>query len=220
MKTLPWEEIDRDWIAVQRHCRDYVQQHEAEAIARYCIGHDMKDVAKRIELSRSTVQRRLDLIGVATGTGGCPQRAPLEARQRETDKLIDRYGPTDSDKEDFEPYVDHYKQQGYTDAAATRIAKAEWAGEAAVDAGAVKEERNKRDERVNRILFPKDDKDTFEIDLDMHMARVRSAATFLDESKVRNLRRRSTCEKVSTADVLWRAQAELVLQHFQPSEES
>ena len=123
------------------------------------------------------------------------------------------------DAEAFGPYFDHYVQQGHEPAAATRLAKAEWAAEAAVEAGVIKESTNKRKEKVNQILFPKDSADTFELDLKMHMARVRSAAVFLDSAKVRNLRRKSTCEKVAEADVLWRAQAELVLQHYQPSEE-
>lgn len=216
MRTMTWEEIDKDWEQVQRHCRDYVQQHEAEAIAKYCIGHDIKDVASRLSLSPRTVQRRLELIGVAAAVGGA-QSTPLEARQRETVKLIEQYGPKKQDRDEFEPYVDHYRQQGYTDAAAERIAKAEWAGEAAADAGAIRETKNKKDEKVNRILFPKDNKDTFDLDLRMHMARVKSAAKFLDDAKVRNLRRKSTCEKVAEADELWRAQAELVLAHYQPS---
>ena len=123
------------------------------------------------------------------------------------------------DSEEFAPYLEHYVQQGHKPAAATRLAKAEWAAEAAVEAGVIKESTNKRKEKVNQILFPKDSADTFELDLKMHMARVRSAAAFLDSAKVRNLRRKSTCEKVAEADVLWRAQAELVLQHYQPSEE-
>ena len=105
-----------------------------------------------------------------------------------------------ADAEEFEPYLEHYVEGGHEPAAAVRLAKAKWAAEAAVEAGVIKESTNKRNEKVNQILFPKDSADTFELDLKMHMARVRSAAAFLDSAKVRNLRRKSTCEKVAEAD--------------------
>ena len=55
---------------MQRQCREYVTQQEAEAIAKYTVGHDMKDVARRINLSATTVQNRLDLAGMSAAIGG------------------------------------------------------------------------------------------------------------------------------------------------------
>ena len=122
-----------------------------------------------------------------------------------------------SDADAFAPYVEHYVEEGHEPAAAVRLAKAEWAAEAAVEAGVIKESVNKRNEKVNQILFPEDKKETFELDLKMHMARVKAAAAFLDKANVRSLRRKSTCEKVAEADAVWKVQSELVLQHYQPS---
>ena len=100
------------------------------------------------------------------------------------------------DAKAFGPYLDHYLERGHEPATATRLAKAEWAGEAAADAGVIKETINKRKEKVNQILFPSDAKETFELDLRMHMARIKSAATFLNEAKVRDLRRRTPTKKL------------------------
>jgi hypothetical protein len=118
---------------------------------------------------------------------------------------------TGSDAEEFEPYLDHYTTQGHEPAAAVRLAKAEWAAESAVEAGVIKEDRNKQNERVNRIAFPDDEKDTFGIDLRMHVARVKSAAAFLDTAKVNFLRRKSTCTMVESANEAWAEQYERIL---------
>ena len=95
------------------------------------------------------------------------------------------------DAEQFEPYLNHYLSEGHEPAAAARLAKAEWAAEAAVDAGVIKEGTNKRNKKVNRILFPTKDADDFDLDLKSHMNKVRHAAKFLDNAKVNLLRRKS-----------------------------
>ena len=115
------------------------------------------------------------------------------------------------DAKQFEPYLEHYVQQGHEPAAAVRLAKAEWAAESAVEAGVIKEDVNKRNEKINRILFPDDEKDNFKLDLQMHMARVKAAAKFLDQAKMLYLRRKATCEMVESANEAWEIQVERVL---------
>ena len=142
MRTMTWEEIDRDWKKVQRTGPEYVQREEAEAMSKYCIGHSIEDVAKRLGVAHKTIQNRLDLLGVIRGAGRGRQIAPLEARLRDTwvAKLIDVYGPdvsdqplnwSESDGEKLGPYLVHYMVEGYTEDAALRLAKAEWAGKEA-----------------------------------------------------------------------------------------
>jgi hypothetical protein len=116
------------------------------------------------------------------------------------------------DAEAFQPYLDYYLEEGHTPAAATRLAKAEWAAEEAVSAGVIKEDRKKSGERVNRILFPEDQTDTWELRFRGHMAAVERAAEFLDspETKINYLRRKSTCEKVASAHAKWLEQVERV----------
>ena len=239
MNTMTWEEIDKDWVGLRKKHRMEI----AQAVARYCIGHGIQEVSDHLGYSKQWLHVQLETAGIGSGIGGLNNITPLTGSTanvaKEVPRLVKEYGPAvtvkvnddgqgnqtiatiyGDDAEAFGPYLDHYIEQGHEPAAATRLAKAEWAAEAAVEAGVIKETKNKRDEKVNQILFPKDAKDTFDLDLKMHMARVKSAAAFLDKANVRRLRSQATCEKVAEADAAWKVQAELVLQHYQPSMEN
>ena len=65
--------------------------------------------------------------------------------------------------------------------------------------------------QVDTKLFPNEKEMDFDLDLKWHMARVRSAARFLDEAKMNCLRRESTCEKVAEASEAWSEQTDRVL---------
>jgi len=234
MKTMTWEEIDKDWGGLQKRHRMEI----AQAVVRYCVGHKTSEVAGRLGYSDRWVSDQLDYagIGVALGGGGESFSTPqLVAKgnqgvDRATDRLISEFAPSvkvklnddgrgnqtiasveGKDAEAFQPYLDHYVDQGHEPAAAVRLAKAEWAAEEAVNAGVIKEDVNKRNEKVNRILFPDDAKDTFELDLKMHMARVKAAAKFLDQAKMNHLRRKSTCLMVESANEAWVEQVDRIL---------
>ena len=234
MQTMTWEAIEKDWGGLQKRHR----MELAQAVARYCIGHSIKDVAKRLGQSRDWVQSRLDLAGVIAGVGS---PTPLVGGDRgaieDSQRIVRDFGPSvevalsgdgkgnqyvaaidGDDAEAFEPYIDHYVNEGHTPAAATRLAKAEWAAEAAVEAGVIKEDTKKSGERVNKILFPEDDVDTWTLRFRGHMAAVERAAEFLDspETKINYLRRKSTCEKVASAHAKWLEQVERVC-NFHPS---
>jgi len=239
MKTMTWEEIDKDWGGLQKRHRMEI----AQAVARYCVGHKLKEVAERLGFGENWLRRQLDYAGIAAAVGqgsqvGTPQIVASGKRQssddrsgvdRATERVIREFAPKvevklegqggdqsiasiqGKDAAAFQPYLDHYVEQGHEPAAAVRLAKAEWAAEEAVNAGVIKEDVNKRNEKVNRILFPDDAKDTFELDLKMHMARVKAAAKFLDQAKMNYLRRKSTCEMVESANEAWVEQVERVL---------
>lgn len=231
MNAMSWEEIDKDWNGLQKRHRMEV----AEAVARYCIGHSMKEVAKRLGQSMMWIQQRLDMVGVSAGvgdTGPCTPRLVGKGRgvQEDCARVAKEFAPsiaihlkddgkgkqsidkvTGDDALGFQPYLDHYIQQGHEPAAAIRLAKAEWAAEEAIEAGVIQESKNKRDEKVNQILFPKEKESTFVLDLKMHMARVESAARFLDEAKINHLRSKATCERVASAHEKWLEQVERVL---------
>lgn len=230
MKTMTWEEIDRDWGGLQKRHRMEI----AQAVARYCVGHKMEEVAQRLGYSGKWLQTQLDYAGIGFALGGTnfPLTGSTDNVAKEVPRLIDEYGPdikasvvgqggTDvkiegKDAEQFQPYLEHYVEQGHEPAAAVRLAKADWAAESAVEAGVIKEDVNKRNEKVNRILFPEDAKDTFDIDLKMHIARVKAAASFLDNAKVNFLRRKSTCEMVESANEKWVEQVDRIL-NFHPN---
>jgi hypothetical protein len=225
MRTMTWEEIDKDWNGLQKKHRLEI----AERVAAYCIGHKMEDVAKRLGYSMDWLRVQLDYAGVSAALGS--EKTTLTGSTnnvaKEVPRLISEFAPsvkaevvgqggtnvkvTGKDAEAFEPYLEHYVEKGHEPAAAIRLAKAEWAAEAAVEAGVIKESRTKENERVNRILFPDQPRHDFDIDLEMHIARVKSAAKFLDTAKVNFLRRKSTCEMVESANEAWVEQVERVL---------
>jgi hypothetical protein len=229
MKTMTWEEIEKDWGGLQKKHRMEI----AQAVARYCVGHSMKEVGEKLGYSHQWVLTQLDYAGVSAGIGGPVKKSLTGSTDnvaKELPRLISEFAPDvqvktqggkngagevvaieGKDADAFQPYLDHYVEQGHEPAAAVRLAKAEWAAEEAVNAGVIKEDVNKRNEKVNRILFPDDAKDTFEIDLKMHMARVKAAAKFLDQAKMNYLRRKSTCEMVESANEAWVEQVERVL---------
>ena len=230
MKTMTWNEIDKDWAGLQKRHRMEI----AEAVARYCIGNSISNVAEWLGYTRTWVQQQLDYAGMSEALGGAGNLTPLSGSsgntEREATQVLREFAPsveiktkddgkgnrtiteiTGRDADEFEPYVDHYLRQGHEADAAVRLAKAEYATEEAVEAGVIKESTNKRNEKVNQILFPDDAKDTFELDLKLHMARVKAAARFLDEAKMPCLRRKSTCEKVKEANEAWGEQIDRIL---------
>jgi hypothetical protein len=230
---MTWEQIDQDWTGLQKRQRMEI----AQAVARYCIGHKLDEVAEHLGFSSEWTRQQLNYAGIAAaiGDGGPklltpPGKSGDKGVDHAVSRLVKEFAPdisvsleddgagnqqvsevTGADAEAFEPYLNHYLEQGHEPAAATRLAKAEWAAEAAVEAGVIQESTNKRNEKVNQILFPSDSKDSFEIDLRMHMARVESAARFLNDSKIPHLRRKSTCEKVALAHEKWLEQVERVV---------
>jgi hypothetical protein len=234
MRTMSWEEIDNDWGGLQKKHRMEI----AQAVARYCVGHKIKEIAERLGYSDTWVNQQLNFAGVGAAIGqGLKLLAPGTREntsdragvERSVERIVKEFGPSvevklegqggnksiaavqGKDADAFQPYLDHYVEQGHEPAAAVRLAKAEWAAESAVEAGVIKEDVNKRNERVNRILFPDDQKDTFELDLQTHIANVKRAARFLDEAKVPYLKRQRTCEMVASAHEKWLEQVERVL---------
>ena len=115
-----------------------------------------------------------------------------------------------SDADEFTCFVEDFLDMGHEPAAATRLAKSKWAAEAAIEAGVLKEDVNIRNERVNRILFPDQDKSINELALIRHMNNVRQAAKFLDDVEMKFLRKKSTATRVSQANAEWLEQMERV----------
>ena len=212
MRTMSWEEIDRDWNGLQKKHRGEI----ALSVARYCIGHDINDVARHLGYSQKWVQEQLDQAGIHTALGGTDAPVPLTGGRgnvaHDIPEVIRKYGPSEKEEkaEEFKEYVEHYSEEGYSKDVAKRLARAEWAGETAIEKGVIKESKDKRDKKVNRILFPEDEKDTFELQLRQHMAYVEAAARFLDTAKIPFLKRESTREKVASAHAKWLEQIERI----------
>ena len=230
MRRMTEQHVKTDFSGIQKRHRMEI----AEAVARYCIANKISDIAEWLGYSPKWVQTQLDYAGMNEALGGAGNLTPLSGSSGNTEKeatqVLRKFAPsveiktkddgkgnrtiteiTGRDADEFEPYVDHYLRQGHEADAAVRLAKAEYATEEAVEAGVIKESINKRNEKVNSILFPNAQTDNFELDLEMHMARVKAAARFLDEAKVPYLRRKSTCKKVAKANGMWSEQMDRIL---------
>ena len=208
--SMTKSEVVKHWGGLQKRHRLEI----GEAVAEYCKGNSLHKVAEWLGYTRTWVQKQLDYAGMAAALGGANAVAPLTGVSdnvaKEVPKLLSEYAPSEDD-ENFLDYRDHYEAEGHSPDVAKRLAKAELATEAAIDDGVIQESTNKRNEKVNKILFPEDSKASFEIDLDTHMARVKAAAKFLDNAKMSNLRKDSTCKKVASANEKWLEQVERVL---------
>lgn len=239
VRQMTWEEIDKDWSGLQKKHRMEIAQavarycvgHKTSEVATR-LGYSEDWLRQQLDYAgiAAAVGSKLSTLPIVA-SGKRESASDRNGIDRAAGRLIKEFAPqvnvqitSDSNKDrpiiqsvqgkdaaEFQPYLDHYIQQGHEPAAATRLAKAEWAAEAAVEAGVIKEDVNKRNEKVNRIMFPDEPKETFEIDLKMHMARVRAAARFLDEAKMQFLRRKSTCEVVELANEAWSEQVDRVL---------
>lgn len=65
MKTMTWEEIDKDWGGLQKKHRMEI----AQAVARYCVGHKIAEVADRLGYSHQWVNQQLDYAGIGEALG-------------------------------------------------------------------------------------------------------------------------------------------------------
>jgi len=233
-RKMTWEEIDKDWAGLQKRHRMEIAEH----VAQYCIGHKMMEVAERLGYDKKWVCKQLDFAGVGEVTGVTSRLVGKVGEQRSADnavsKVVSIYAPDVSvkysgttkdaiakvegnDAEAFQPYLDHYSQLGHEPAAAVRLAKAEWAAEEAVEAGVIKESTNKRNEKVNRILFPEEKQTSEQLQFESHIANVKRAANFLENAKVGFLKKESTRKAVASAHAKWLAQAEHIRDLHQPS---
>lgn len=228
MRTMTRDQIEKDWSGLQKRHRMEV----AQAVVKYCIGRTIGELADILGQSKTWVQHRIDMVGVSSGAGG-PSPDNLVGKSRGVQEDCHRVarefapnaevvlkGPNDQkyvesikgeDAEQFQPYVNYYLEEGHSPATATRLAKAEWAGEAAVEAGVIQEAVTKKNERVNQILFPTEKQDSFDLDLKQHLAKVKAAARFIDEANIDCLKRESTRKKVAEVNEAWAFQFERVL---------
>lgn len=117
----------------------------AQAVARYCIGHKMEEIAERLGYSEQWLRVQLDLAGIANAIQGSTLLTPqltgsTDNVAKEIPRIIKEYAPSvavkvegqrgnqtiasveGADAEEFEPYLNHYLAQGHEPAAATRLA--------------------------------------------------------------------------------------------------
>jgi len=148
--SAPWRSL-----GIGTDCKSGTEWTLPQAVARYCIGHDMKEVGKHLKYSHDWVVNQLDYAGVGVALGGGPTKSdPLTGGNgnvaKDVPRLVREFAPSvnvklnddgkgnqkidtveGDDAKAFQPYLDHYVNEGHTPAAATRLAKAEWAAEAA-----------------------------------------------------------------------------------------
>ena len=83
-------QIDKDWNGLQKRHRMEI----AQAVARYCIGHKMSEVAGRLNYGKDWVQTQLDYagIGVALGTEKTPLTGSTDNVAKEVPQLVKEFG--------------------------------------------------------------------------------------------------------------------------------
>jgi hypothetical protein len=188
----------------------------AEAVTRYCTGRTAEEVASLLDWSPISVYEHLDLYAIEVATCGSTSRgnhgmgsyAQGNFTLDDVRDVIERFAPDENNPE-FEPFVDNYSMEGHTDEVAKRLARAEWAGEEAVEAGVIQECFKKKEKRAKRLLFPNDDAG-FELKLRRHTANVKAATKFFDDAKINQLSRKTTCEKVLLMDAEWVEQVDRI----------
>ena len=227
MGIMTWDQIRNDWAGLQKRHRMEI----ARAVATYCAGHKMEEVAKELGFTMEWVRQQLDHAGVSIAVEGGFGKDTL---QNQIAKVVRKFGPDvkvklegqggnqsissieGDDAEEFEPYLDQYLNDGHEPAAATRLAKAEWAAEEALEAGIFKESTNKRKERIVRVLSPDGETVKYLIDLNVNAARMNIFCTWLDASKIEDLKRPQTRTIIAKVHDKWREQVDR-LRNFHPT---
>ena len=66
MRAMTWKKIDKDWAGLQKRHRMEI----AQAVARYRVGHKVKEVAELLGFSYRWTVKQLDYAGMGEATGG------------------------------------------------------------------------------------------------------------------------------------------------------
>jgi len=191
----------------------------AEAVMDIAVGRSMKEISDLLGYGRDWVREQLDRAGIDRAIGG-PAVTPLTGGTRKiptrdlVSDLIIKHKPLENDSEDFETFVKHYADEGHDPDIANRLAKANWAGEVAIETGEITEAPKQRAGKVKAMLIT-GDAGQFKLRLQSHMASVRSAARFLDEAKISDLKLARTKKRLRKANANWMEQMERI-ENFHP----
>lgn len=130
-------------------------------------------------------------------------------RHTEVKQVVKQFKPEKPSEEE----VSRYELDGHTPEAAKCLASASEARDAAMQKGVVRESKTKEKERVANIILPEGTR--WDMDLKSLCARVRVAASILDQAKISDLKKAVTAKKVAEVHSLWMEQIERII-NFHP----
>ena len=211
------------WESTERKIAKFTITEQASALMAIAVGRDIKEIAAVCDKSPFWVRERLMHSGVdeACETNGISARAEFSADGSQVatgghnkvrpalTKIVSDYAPEPTSKE-FGEYVEHYTERGYTPDVAKAVAKAEWAGETAIEKGIIKPSAKDKGKKTREILFPNSQEAKAQNNLEMHMLRVKAAAKFLDECNMKLLRKQKNADLILEAGELFAAEVERI----------
>ena len=226
MKLLPKlndKQAKSLWESTERKIVKFTIAEQASALMAIAVGRDIKAVAKVCDKSERWVRERLMHSGIdeACETNGISPAAQFSAEGTLTkeahphkvrpalEKIVSDYSPEPTSKE-FSEYVEHYTDRGYTPDVAKAVAKAEWAGETAIEKGIIKPSAKDKGKKTREILFPNSQEAKAQNTLEMHMLRVKAAAEFLDTCNMKILRKQKNADLILEAGELFAAEVERI----------
>ena len=209
------------WQSAVNKIERFTITEQANALMDIAYGRSIKEIAAICDKGRSWVEMRLKLAGI---NSSCEKNGIVGAQTISTNvqkpssrnktepailKIVSEYGPDTEDK-DFKKEVKSLVDEGYQKDVATALAKAEWAGEVAIQEKVIKQSAKDREKQTRQFLFPNSKEDKLQNTLAMHILRVKAAAKFLDECNMKLLRKKKNAAMILEAGELFAAEVERI----------
>lgn len=217
------EQARSRWQSAVNKIERFTITEQANALMDIAYDRSIKEIAAICDKSRGWVEERLrhaginaacEKNGIATAGTISSNHSGVDGTSRRTirptiNKVVSEYGPDTQDK-DFKKEVKSLVEDGYQKDVATALAKAEWAGEVAIQENVIKQSAKDREKKTRQFLFPNDKEDKMQNTLEMHLLRVKSAAKFLDECNMKLLRKKKNAAMILEAGELFAAEVERI----------
>ena len=215
------EQARSRWQSAVNKIERFTITEQANALMDIAYGRSIKEIAAICDKSRAWVEERLrhaginaacEKNGIAAAAAISTNATPTGSRNKTRpaiNKVVSEYGPDTQDK-DFKKEVKSLVDDGYQKDVATALAKAEWAGEVAIQEKVIKQSAKDREKQTRQFLFPNDKEDKMQNTLAMHILRVKAAAKFLDECNMKLLRKKKNAAMILEAGELFAAEVERI----------
>ena len=215
------EQARSRWQGAVSKIERFTITEQANALMDIAYGRSIKEIAAICDKSRKWVEERLKHAGInaACEKNGIRTAAPIstnispDSKSQTTrpavNKVVSEYGPDLQDK-DFKKEVKSLVDEGYQKDVATALAKAEWAGEVAIQEKVIKQSAKDREKQTRQFLFPNSQEDKMQNTLAMHILRVKAAAKFLDECNMKLLRKKKNAAMILEAGEMFAAEVERI----------
>lgn len=215
------EQARSRWQSAVSKIERFTIMEQANALMDIAYGRSIKEIAAICDKGRAWVEERLKHAGInaacekngIAAAGAISTNVSPDCKSQRTrpaiNKVVSEYGPDTEDK-DFKKEVKSLVDDGYQKDVATALAKAEWAGEVAIQEKVIKQSAKDREKQTRQFLFPDSQEDKMQNTLAMHILRVKAAAKFLDECNMKLLRKKKNAAMILEAGELFAAEVERI----------